>query len=168
MMGTLHGAERVPLWKEEMIERVKRRSAIKKEREAMASSAAATSRQVLRVSGRHGATAAADSLGGAARGGGTRGGANAEEVNTLERKVYWYSDAIHEQARADPPPPDPPPAPLLIPPPYPVAGAAVSAARPKAPRSQRFAARLTAEGVACGRRRRDGGCGRPAAREDDP
>ena len=60
MMGTLHGAERVPLWKEEMIERVKRRSAIKKEREAMASSAAATSRQVLRVSGRHGATAAAD------------------------------------------------------------------------------------------------------------
>lgn len=106
VMGELHSNERVPLWKEEMVERVKRQATSRQQRDSLAFSAppptrsagsthslrfkqghddtmsAASSRKVLSV---------ADSF---AESGlpPTR-----NQAKEIERKLFWYQDAIHEQ-----------------------------------------------------------------------
>ena len=118
VMNELHANERVPLWKEEMVERVKRRSTVRAEREAMSHSMSAsapttarglsTTRLPRSARGSVGVGGSSAKDGGSETsgvssfqkgfGGSGMGGTVAEELGReLERKVYWYQDAIHDQ-----------------------------------------------------------------------
>ena len=122
IMGELHASERVPLWKEEMMERVKRAATARHQQESLSATAPAASRlartarerrgahddgdRMSAVSSRRGgggggggAPSVADSIADAAAlaGSGGVGGAGSTQAREIERKLYWYQDAIHEQ-----------------------------------------------------------------------
>ncbi|KAL3925549.1 MAG: hypothetical protein SGPRY_003618 [Prymnesium sp.] len=92
VMGDLHSSERMPLWKEEMIERVKRTAQTRKQRDLFSQSAPASSRtSTNRTPRARDAVAAAPSASVIEPGVGKRWARDAE------RKLFWYQDAIHEQ-----------------------------------------------------------------------
>ena len=122
VMSELHSSERVPLWKEEMVERVKRAATARQakadqaelKREAVAPK---TARSLGHSSRRGGLSAdddAASNVSGTPRRAGGHGGTGRAEsvadslaesgtllvsaaAKEIERKLFWYQDAIHEQ-----------------------------------------------------------------------
>jgi len=112
MMSELHGGADtgVPLWKEEMVERVKRAATArqmqleKSMRDAEGDARKSTrgghlsSRRLgdhdamSKTSSRKGPESVADSAMES-----HRGGAGSTQVREIERKAFWYQDAIHEQ-----------------------------------------------------------------------
>lgn len=114
VMTELHSSDRVPLWKEEMVDRVKRRSRARHETEDKLAStlpASARSRPILPSMGSSGhhhgaATARARSMGGTppklermpSQESEVPGLSHfsSQQVKEIDRKLYWYQDAIHE------------------------------------------------------------------------
>ena len=110
VMTELHTSERVPLWKEEMVERVKRAATARQQQldlEHLSASAPPTARLAhsstrrsvgesesvvdsIRGGGAHGSVADSQAEMGMTRGGST-------QAREIERKLFWYQDAIHEQ-----------------------------------------------------------------------
>ena len=117
VMGELHQTERVPLWKEEMVERVKR-AATAREQQLLRQKQAAKAKSMSLSSSsapptaRHGRTGGAgegdpddmaesvkaprESLGGSEAESG-HGTVRSQQAREIERKLFWYQDAIHEQ-----------------------------------------------------------------------
>jgi len=127
VMSELHHSDRVPLWKEEMVERVKRaataRQAAQQVDAPVSVSAPPSSRLPGGLSRRRltvdddAASAVSGAAGSPQPGGGTKGGGHtgrgpesvadslaesgtqlhSAQAKEIERKLFWYQDAIHEQ-----------------------------------------------------------------------
>ena len=106
VMGELHSNERVPLWKEEMVERVKRQATSRQQRDSLAASAPPSARLVSSTqSERH--THSLDDTMSAASSRKALSVADTlaetglpptrNQAREIERKLFWYQDAIHEQ-----------------------------------------------------------------------
>jgi len=99
VMGELHGDQRVPLWKEEMVERVKRRSNAAHLSQSAPSSARLPSTAPRRArpdSSDAGSTSGESTIGRVRRSREAEVALRAR-VGVLESKVFWYQDAVHEQ-----------------------------------------------------------------------
>ena len=107
VMTELHTSERVPLWKEEMVERVKR-AATARQQQIFAQSAPSTARGARGARRRlgpgddeseeqFGSMRGADASGMMDDGEATTSGARTAKGKDIERKLFWYQDAIHEQ-----------------------------------------------------------------------
>lgn len=117
VMGELHNSERVPLWKEEMVERVKRAATARQQvaihQELAATSGPRSARLSHGGSTRRGLAADDDasSVVSSRKGGATNNapsvvdsaaesglsGPRSQQAKEIERKLFWYQDAIHEQ-----------------------------------------------------------------------
>ena len=123
VMSELHSSERVPLWKEEMVERVKRAATARQAHEDLVKLQqsggvkAASGSRSARAHGRHRALADDDAASAVSGLGGTRGGhgasgkalsiadslaesgvqLNSAAAKEIERKLFVYQDAISEQ-----------------------------------------------------------------------
>lgn len=105
VMTELHTSERVPLWKEEMVERVKRQ-ALQKQQQKTVHELSPSAPSSARGHGRHrtGDMAVTDFKSTARTEASadedldaTSGGGRSSKVRNIERKIFWYQDAIHEQ-----------------------------------------------------------------------